>query len=163
MHLPKRVHFRRTPYPADLQKIEKILVSTNLFNTLELETAKELIDEAIASGDESGYYFVFADMGEETPGYICYGPIPMVERRFDIYWIAVEEALRGQGIGGLMLKEAEKHMRKLGCEYVYIETSSRDDYGPTRRFYLKQGYREVARVPRFFGERDDKFIFMKAL
>lgn len=160
---PKRVHFRRTPYPADLEKIENILASTSLFYPIELETAKELIEEAIANGDESGYYFIFADMGQETLGYICYGPIPMVENRFDLYWIAVKESLRGQGIGGLLLKEAEKHMKKLACKYVYIETSARDDYAPTRRFYQKQGYREVARVPRFFGENDDKLIFMKAL
>ena len=54
-------------------------------------------------------------------------------------------------------------MRELGGKYAYSETSSRETYRPTREFYLKQGYREVARVPLFYADNDDKVIFMKTL
>jgi len=159
----KNIRLRRNPFPSDLSKVEKILASTGLFKDMEIEVAKEILEDYLTEGDESPYHFLFADTGEELAGYICYGPISISEGRFDLYWIVVEEKARGKGIGGLLLREAEKHMSALKCEYVYIETSSRDDYESTRRFYRKSGYKEVARVPKFFAEDDDKLIYMKAL
>jgi ribosomal protein S18 acetylase RimI-like enzyme len=159
----KNLHLRREPFPSDIPKIGKILASTGLFRKAEIDVAKELLEDFLAEGDESGYSFIMADYGEELAGYICYGPIPMAEGRFDLYWISVREDLRGTGIGAILLQEAEKDMKKRHCEYVYIDTSSREDYAPTRRFYEKYGYREVARVPKFFADDDDKLIYMKEL
>jgi hypothetical protein len=46
---------------------------------------------------------------------------------------------------------------------VYVETSSRDQYEPTRRFYLKCGYRVDAVLEDFYAPGDGKVIFVKAL
>jgi len=159
----KKIRLRRNPFPSDILNIEKILASTGLFKKTEIDVAKEVFQDYLGEGDESLYYFIFADMGEELAGYVCYGPITIAEGRFDLYWIAVEEKARGKGIGGLLLREAERHMQSMKCEYVYIETSSREEYEPTRRFYRKYGYKEVARVPKFFGAEDDKLVYMKAM
>ena len=43
-----------------------------------------------------------------------------------------------------------------------VETSSREAYTPTRRFYEALGYYEAGRIPGFYGPGDDKVIFLKA-
>jgi len=68
-----------------------------------------------------------------------------------------------QGIGSVLLRESEKTIRALGGKYIYIETSSRPVYEPTRGFYLKHSYQEVARVPFYYGDDDDRVIYMRAL
>jgi ribosomal protein S18 acetylase RimI-like enzyme len=44
-----------------------------------------------------------------------------------------------------------------------IETSSQPKYLPTRKFYEKLGYREMARIPDFYRPGDDRVIFGKYL
>jgi hypothetical protein len=45
---------------------------------------------------------------------------------------------------------------------VLIETSSQPRYEPTRQFYLRLDYREVARVPDFYKPGDDRIIYAKS-
>jgi ribosomal protein S18 acetylase RimI-like enzyme len=46
---------------------------------------------------------------------------------------------------------------------LLIETSSQPRYEPTRGFYERHGYREVARVPEFYAVGDDRVIFAKRI
>jgi hypothetical protein len=46
---------------------------------------------------------------------------------------------------------------------MYIETSSRRAYDPTRRFYRVVGCHPVARLGGFYGPRDDKVVFCKVI
>ena len=155
--------FRVEPREQDRARIRELLGSSGFFHPWEIDVAIELIDDRLAKAAASEYLFLFADAGDKIAGYACYGPVSMAQGRFELYWIAVDNARRGQGIGRLLLGRTEAHMRELGGKYVYSETSSRETYRPTREFYRKQGYREVARVPLFFADDDDKVIFMKTL
>ena len=56
-----------------------------------------------------------------------------------IQFLFVSEQLRGQGIGGKLLKAAEEEARRRGCKYAFVDTFSFQ--APT--FYKKRGYREV--------------------
>jgi GNAT superfamily N-acetyltransferase len=155
--------FRAEPREKDRTEIRALLGSSGFFYPWEIDVAIELIDDRLAKGAASEYLFLFADAGDKIAGYACYGPVSMAQGRFELYWIAVDDSRRGQGVGKLLLGRAEAHMRELGGKYAYSETSSRETYRPTREFYLKQGYREVARVPLFYADNDDKVIFMKTL
>ena len=157
------IAFRAEPVEGDKAEIGSLLASSGFFHPWEIEVAIELIDDRLARGAASEYLFLFAEAAGQIAGYACYGPVSMAPGRFELYWIAVEDSRRGQGIGKLLLARAQAHMRALGGKYVYSETSSRDRYRPTREFYRKQGYREVARVPLFYADDDDKVIFMKTL
>ncbi len=157
------IAFRTEPRAQDRAQIRALLGSSGFFHPWEMDVAIELIDDRLAKGTASEYLFLFADAGDTIAGYACYGPVTMAQGRFELYWIAVDDARRGQGVGRLLLERAEAHMRELGGRYVYSETSSRELYRPTREFYLNQGYREVARVPLFYADDDDKVIFMKTL
>lgn len=149
--------------PSDAHAVRRIVESSGFFLPHEIEIAEELVRERLARGTGSGYHFVFADRGGDTVGYSCFGPICCTQWSFDLYWIAVRDACRGGGIGRRILLESEERIRAAGGRRVYIETSSRDLYLPTRRFYLRCGYEVEAIVEEFYGPGDSKYLFVKAL
>jgi len=159
----KNFHFRWEPLPEDCVSVREILTSNGIFYPYEIDVAIELIEDWLECGIESGYHFIFAESDGETVGYICYGPIYMTDNRFDLYWIAVREDLRGKGLGHLLLEETEKKVLDMKGNYLFIETSGKDEYAKTRAFYKKNRYTEVARIPHFYKDNDDKIIFMKKL
>jgi hypothetical protein len=59
--------------------------------------------------------------------------------------------------------EVEQRLRADGGRLLIVETSSRPDYEPMRRFYERRGYREVPRVAEFYGPADDRVIYAKRL
>ena len=46
---------------------------------------------------------------------------------------------------------------------LYVETSSRPQYEPTRAFYGRLGYHVAAELPDFYGPGDGQVIFAKRL
>jgi ribosomal protein S18 acetylase RimI-like enzyme len=148
---------------ADRSAFKKILLSSNLFYPYEIDVAMDLLDDQIKWKGESLYIFLFADRGKEAIGYVCYGPIVTTDNRYDLYWIGVRKDMQGRGIGSLLLSEAERRIAGRAGKHIYVETSSRDDYAPTRSFYRSNGYREVARVPHYYKEDDDMIIMMKTV
>jgi ribosomal protein S18 acetylase RimI-like enzyme len=98
---------------------------------------------------------------DELVGYACYGPTPGTDRTFDLYWIAVEPAVQGAGIGTHLLIEVERRLQGQHARMLVIETSSRPEYAPTRRFYERHGYAVAARVREFYAPGDDRVILTK--
>jgi len=157
------VTLRRDARTGDPAIVRDITESTGFFYAEEVGTAVELVDERLAKGEASGYSFVFADEGERTLGYACYGPIACTKASFDLYWIAVHADARGKGLGTVLLDESERLVRAAGGRRIYVETSSRSLYEPTRAFYRARGYREEARLADFYGPGDAKVIYVKEL
>ena len=104
-----------------------------------------------------------AEDDNEIAGYICYGPTPLTEGTWDMYWEAVDRKKRGQGIGSALIKAAEREIKKARGRMALIETSSTPVYEKTRRFHFHQGYAVIARVPDFYSPGDDKLILRKRL
>ncbi len=155
--------FRRDVRPGDLEAVAAVLESSGFFLPGEVAVGVELVEEALRKGKESGYFFIFADLGSRLAGYCCYGPIPCTEGSFDLYWIAVDQELRARGLGRTLMAAAEKEIAEQGGRAVYIETSSRPLYEPTRAFYLACAYRTAAVLKDFYRPGDDKYIFVKQL
>ena len=158
-----KILLREKVLPGDPKAVREILISNKYFFDFEIAVAEELIEERLARGPASGYHFFFAEIENRVVGYTCYGPIPCTQKSFDLYWIAVSEELRRQGFGRVLLSETEKAIRKLGGERVYIETSSRPDYEPTRKFYEQSGYHLAARLDDFYARGDAKLTWEKNL
>ena len=153
-------------YRCDVQSddrdcIRAIVASTGVFSPVEIKVAVELLDERLAKGPSSGYHFIFAQRDNRTLGYACYGPIALTAASYDLYWIAVDKTCQGQKIGQLLLAKSEELIRAAGGRQIYIETSSRAQYSPTRKFYLRCGYRQEALLNDFYAPGDDKVIYMK--
>ncbi len=160
-------HVRIRPVePADRFRIEEIVISSGKFNPEEIATALELVDEALQKGSQSGYMIVVLDAGKEHPavqGYACYGPTPLTQGVYDLYWIAIDPALQGKGYGRRLMEYVEGDVAKRGGRMLLIETSSQEAYGATLRFYRKAGYKRVARIKNFYRIGDDKLVFSKEL
>ncbi|HQU34356.1 MAG: hypothetical protein B7Z68_10465 [Acidobacteria bacterium 21-70-11] len=149
--------------PQDRAPLEALLRATGFFNPQELEVALELVDERLAHGEASHYRFLVLEAAGEVLGYACWGPIPGTLASADLYWIAVHPERQGQGLGQALLDAVETWIAREGRTRVYLETSSRPQYVPTRAFYLRCGYEVAAELPEFYAPGDGKVIFLKIL
>jgi ribosomal protein S18 acetylase RimI-like enzyme len=157
------VRYRSRPTPSDLAALRRLVAATRVFYPRERAVALELLVERLRRGPRSGYSFFFADRGTELVGYCAWGAVPLTERSFDLYWIAVSPAAQGQGLGQALLKLAERAVARRGGGNLYIETSSRAVYERTRRFYRHARYRQVARLRDFYAPGDHKIMFCKVI
>ncbi len=172
---------------ADRPRIAEILSGSRVFSREEIEVALEVFDEGQEErgtrNEEAAtrhrglmpesalppssflvpsYLFLGAFTPEEVlVGYACWGPTPATDRTWDLYWIAVDTALQGAGIGTILLQEVERRLVGQHARMLIAETSSRSDYSATRRFYQRLGYREAARVRDFYAPGDDRIMFVK--
>lgn len=157
------MEFRYTLEPADPDRVRAIVKSSGFFNPEEIEVAVELVEERLEKGEKSGYYFIFAEIDERTAGYACFGPISGTLCSFDLYWIAIDNAFRGKGIGTRLLQRTEEAICKMDGHRIYVETSSREQYEPTRDFYRSNDYRLEATLNDFYAPGDSKNIFLKQI
>jgi len=161
--LPAGLTFRQEPRPADVEPVGRLASSSGFFYPAEVAVAVELIEERLAKGLRSGYHFIFADLAGRPAAYSCFGPIACTEVSFDLYWIVVDEDLRGRGLGRELLARTEAAVAALGGRRIYVETSARPQYQPTRSFYENVGYRLEAALRDFYAPGDDKLIYLKVL
>jgi len=148
---------------SDLQSVDEILRSTDFFREDEIEVAVELVQERLDKGKESGYEFVFLDIDEKTVAYVCFGLIPCSLISYDLYWIGTHQDYRGKGMGKIILLETEKIVKELGGKAIYIETSSKQKYLPTQKFYENNNYDLKFVYEDFYDVGDSKFVYVKKL
>lgn len=153
--------------PADRDGVIRILENAGNFTVDEVATALELIDEWLEMGEESGYLtYVLDSVGEDSVGvlgYVCFGPTPLTEWTYDVYWIAVDKSKHRGGVGKRLLKFAEEEVQRRGGRLLLIETSSQETYGGTIQFYERTGYEQVGKIEDYYKADDDKLIFAKRL
>ncbi|MFI5042659.1 MAG: GNAT family N-acetyltransferase [Acidimicrobiales bacterium] len=146
---------------AHRARLEALVRGTGLFREAEVRTAVELLDEALEGDDD--YRFLGAFDGDELVGYACYGPTPDTLGTFDLYWIAVDRARQGAGIGTQLVRAVEQRLAAVGGRLIVVETSSRADYTPTRAFYESRGYAKTATIRGYYAPADDLVIYVKDL
>ena len=149
--------------PEHRARVAAILDATGMFRADEVVVALEVIDAFLANPDQDYTALGAFTQDGELVGYTCHGPTPCTLGTFDLYWIAVHPATQGSGVGAALLQEVERRLAMVDARLLLIETSSQPRYQPTRGFYERQGYREVARVPDFYAMGDDRVIFAKRI
>jgi GNAT superfamily N-acetyltransferase len=149
--------------PRDRDAVRSIVVRTGFFRPDEVDVAVELVEERLARGQASGYHFVFAELNGGVVGYACYGPIACTAVSFDLYWIAVDPCSQRHGIGRRLMAAVESRIAAAGGERIYIDTSGRPQYAPSRAFYERNGFRCEAQLADFYGPGDDRMIYDKVL
>jgi len=140
-----------------------ILQNIPEFKPFEVVIAGEVIDSYLDDPARSGYHILVAEADSFIAGYICYGPTPLTEGTWDVYWLAVAPEKQGRGIGSALLDSAEDEIKKVQGRLSIIETSSLPSYEKTRRFHLSHGYEVVCLVPDFYAPGDGKLIMLKRL
>jgi len=142
-------------------RVEALVRATGLFRASEAETAVEVLDESLAGEDD--YRWLGAFDGDTLAGFVCWGPTPGTEGTYDLYWLVVDPARHGQGIGTQLLSDVERRLKTDDGRLIVTETSSRADYGPTRAFYEHRGYTRAATIPGYYAPGDDLVIYSKDL
>ncbi|HWC74258.1 MAG TPA: GNAT family N-acetyltransferase [Gemmatimonadales bacterium] len=146
---------------AHRARLEQLTRGTGLFREEEVATAVELLDASL-DGDQD-YRFLGAFDADQLIGYACWGPTPGTNATYDLYWIVVDRAHQSQGVGTQLLGAVEQRLTTHDARLVVVETSSRDDYQPTRKFYEARGYTRAATIPGYYAPGDDLVIYTKDL
>lgn len=154
---------RETVQPGDPQAVREITAGTGFFRDDEIDVAVELVQERLDRGAASGYEFLFTETEGVVTGYVCYGRIACTTWSWDLYWIAVRAGTQGKGVGTHLIRETEKRVAATGGGRIYVETSSRDHYTPTRAFYERRGYLREAVLEDFYAPGDGKVVYVKRL
>jgi GNAT superfamily N-acetyltransferase len=148
----------------DKAALMEILHNTPEFTADEVIIAEEVVDGSLDEPETSGYFSLAAENEEGVfIGFISYGPIPMTQHAWDIYWLAVKREFQGHGTGATLLKAAEEEIAQRGGRMAFIETSGKAQYEKTRRFYITNDYKEICNIPDFYAPGDDKVIYQKML
>ncbi|MGA9397294.1 MAG: GNAT family N-acetyltransferase [Anaerolineaceae bacterium] len=146
----------------DRDVLEIMLSEIPSFDEEDQAIALELIDIALNDPEQKDYLLSLAvDENDRPLGYACYGPTPLTDGTFDLYWIAVDHNLTSKGIGTLLLKAVEDDIRKRHGRMLIIETSSSQEYDKTRQFYLKNNYPLVETIKDFYRTGEDRVTFIK--
>jgi ribosomal protein S18 acetylase RimI-like enzyme len=157
------VALREDVRPDDCEAVRAIVERTGFFRSDEVAIAVELVEENLSRGPASGYHFVFADASDIVAGYACYGPIACTASSYDLYWVAVNPQFQRKGIGRMLMAAVESRIAAAGGTRIYIDTSGRAQYAPTRAFYDGHGFRCEARLTDFYAAGDDRLIYLKIL
>jgi ribosomal protein S18 acetylase RimI-like enzyme len=157
------VTFRQDVRPTDRMMVGRLVESTGFFSGDETAIAVELVEERLERGAASGYHFLFAEAEGEMIGYACHGPVPATRSSYDIYWMAVHPDFQRQGLGRELLARTESLIREQGGRQIYMDTSGRAQYEPTRSLYEGRGYRQAAYLPDYYAPGDAKIIYVKVI
>lgn len=122
--------------------------------------ALEVFDAAVAGS--SDYLAIGAEVGGALAGWICWGPTPCTVGTWDLYWMAVDPAHHGMGVGTALLAEMERRLAG-HARLIVVETAGRPDYTPTRAFYEARGYAAAARIADYYEPGDDLVVYVKRL
>ncbi len=152
--------------PPRLEESEQLVAiaeATSFFDSEEVRVVREMLEEYFAASDASEYiWIVYRDAPEMPPlGFVCYGPVSMSDDVYDLYWIAVDPQHQSKKIGSALLKFVEEDLQKRHARQLYIETSDTEKYIPTRAFYVRRGYDQVAHFTDFYHPGDGKVIYRK--
>ncbi len=148
---------------SDIEAVRRLVRATGFFSEEEEAIALELVEDRLIKGGASDYEFLFAHRDGVVAGYSCYGRIPLTQSSYDLYWIVVDPAVQGSGVGRHLVAATEGAVIEAGGTALYAETSSRAQYDPTRAFYVRSGYAAAAEFPDFYAPGDGKVVFVKRL
>jgi GNAT superfamily N-acetyltransferase len=135
---------------------------TQVFSPSEIHGLEEDL-QACLRGDFRDDKLLSAEVSGRVSGFVHYGPSDIGEGTWYLYWIAVDRASHGMGLGLSLLRRVEEAAREQGGRLLLIETSSVPRYEGTRKFYLRNGYRKDCMIHDFYSDGDHKVVFSKKL
>ena len=148
----------------DVERITAVTQATGFFSAEEVAIARELTTENVTKGELlSEYYFLVLDSPQGVDAFACYGPIPGTVGSFDLYWIVVSPSLQGRGAGRSLIQATVARVVAAGGKRLYADTSSRAQYAPTRAFYERCGFSQVALLDDYYDRGDGKVIYLRRL
>ena len=147
----------------EIEPIMALVHGTRVFTEDEVSVARELLEDAVRNVAETTYKSLTAVDEGRPVGYILYGETPVTVGTYDLYWMAVDSAVQGKGIGRALVVEMERRLKEAGGRLVRVETAGAPEYVATRAFYDRIGYPEVSRVPDFYWPGNALHTYIKVI
>ena len=143
------------------------LKATDRQATFEIASAFDEDDgEALAETLEAGIggFWVLEREGRVI-GFTGFDAIPDSVGSAWLSWTYVAEDVRGRGAGHAMMDALKPELAAAGVERLFISTSDyhedgEDVYAPARRFYEREGAREVLRVPDYYAPGETRILYL---
>lgn len=149
----------------DVDTIKQIAVDARMFDVDEVEFFDEMLGGFFDHSMDGHRWLVVEDDGTVVAS-ANFAPEPFADRMWNLYFIAVTPERQRDGLGAMLMGHVEDDLAGRGpdvARVLVVETSSTDQYAPTREFYRRLGYDEEARIRQFYGPDDDKIVFWKSL
>jgi len=154
----------RPTVPEDTPTLVALAEATAMFKPPEIQALREVLDDYHATHQALGHQCVTYEEDGRILAFAYYAPASMTDRTWYLYWVAVSKEVQARGIGGALLRYVENDIRHLHQGRIFlIETSSLPHYEPTRHFYLKHGYEQLAVLSDYYADGDDMVVFRKRL
>jgi ribosomal protein S18 acetylase RimI-like enzyme len=154
----------RSLFEKDRATLLSMLIKTRAFTSAEIDVAMELIDIVLKDRSQKDYRIECMVNDQDLAiGYVCYGPTPMTQGTFDLYWIAVDPDYQEQGAGSRLFSSLEEVVRARGGRMILADTSSIPHFEKTKTFYLKNGFQEVAKIQDYYHPGNDRITFCKRI
>ena len=91
--------------------------------------------------------------------HVIWGP----ERNVWLAWFAVDPHRQGKGLGGKLLAAVEKIAVAEGYRKLLVETYEHEDFKKARRFYERNGFREIGRVNGYLDDGSAMIVYAKSI
>jgi ribosomal protein S18 acetylase RimI-like enzyme len=151
------------PHPTDTPAIEQLARCSGVFTPEEIRVVREMLDGFFSPEPRDDHAFVVYRNGNANAiaGFAVFGPTPMTDRIWDLYWICVDRAQQGRGIGSILLQSIERDLQTRGARAIYLETSDSAQYDAARAFYERHAYERVAHISDFYAVGEGKVMYRK--
>ena len=160
---PRVYSMIRPTVEADTETLASMAEGTGVFKPREIDALRGLLDYLHGDGFANGHRAVTLERDGAPAGFAYFAPTDMTEGTWHLYWIFVGKGVQARGLGAELLAIVEGEVAGAGGRLLLIETSSLASYGPTRKFYLKNGYEHEATIRDFYAAGDDQVVFRKLL
>lgn len=161
------IELRNEIHADDVKAIRDLVVSDNVFTGDDLFILEEMAWESVYKDAYADFSFIVAEQvsveGNSIVGFACYGPVRPNHKEFYLYWLAVAERLRGQGIGSALLGASEDGVAIRDGKRLYTDSVGKDESDPARQFYLGRGYEEDFRGHKHFEPQDGRCMLSKRI
>lgn len=108
------------------------------------------------AGDAGAWWMARVDA--RPAGLLYAAPEPLADRAWNALMLVVAPSARGRGVGAALMRHFEA---STPARLLLVETSGVPAFAAQRAFYAGLGYAEVARIPDYYADSDDKVVFAR--
>jgi GNAT superfamily N-acetyltransferase len=147
----------------DVEPLVELTEATGFFKPLEIETLREVFDDYFEGIAAEADVCATLERDGVLLGFTYFGPAPMTDGSWDLWWLVVRKNHQGRGLGRELLRYSEREVKAAGGRILWVETSSLPLYESTRQFYVRNGYEREAVLRDYYVVGDDLVTFRKVL
>jgi len=153
----------RATTPDDAVALTALSVAAGMFSEHETTVLDNMFVNYFGGHIDNGHVCLTDEEAGEPIGIAYYAPTSATDRTWELIMIGVRPDYQGRGHGMALLRYVEQTLKASDQRLLLIATSGLPSYTRTRRFYVKCGYEEEARIRDYYTTGEDMVMFRKVL